>query len=83
MSRHNGLDIISLKKLVVPKQHQIKITLGDRELPPTVSRLVSDHQTIISKFVTVKIPLYILYMKLENGCMGWIIIEESCGIKVI
>jgi hypothetical protein len=60
----------------------MKIAVGDHELPPTPSRLVSD-QTTTPKFVTLKKPLSIPYMKLENGWMGWTIVEGSSRTKVI
>jgi hypothetical protein len=60
----------------------MEIAAGDRELPPTSSRLVSD-QTTTPKFVTLKKPLSTPYVKLENGWMGWTIVEGSSGTKVI
>jgi hypothetical protein len=70
------------RKVVVPKQQWMEIVTGDHELPPMLSRLVSD-QTTTTKFVTLKKPLSTSYVKLENRWMGWTIVEGSSGTKVI
>jgi hypothetical protein len=60
----------------------MEIVARDHELPPIPSRLVSD-QTTTPKFVTLKKTLSTPYVKLENGWMGWTIVEGSSGTKVI
>jgi hypothetical protein len=60
----------------------MEIAARDHELPPTASRLVSD-QTTTPKFVTLKKTLSTPYVKLENGWMGWTIVEGSYGTKVV